>query len=110
MGKGRIALGSVTVLWCQFWTIALFQAADLWTTYRLLEAGGREGNPLMREVILTPMAPIVKAFALVFLAALIVRSQRYGRPSPRRLAVLGWIVLGLYAVTVVNNLSIVLFA
>jgi hypothetical protein len=102
-------LGSVAVLWRQFWAIAFLQVADLWTTYRLLEAGGREGNLLMREVILTPMAPVVKALALVFLAALIVRSQRHGRPNPRRLAVLGWVVLGIYVVTVVNNLSIVLF-
>lgn len=104
-----MTLGSFVVLWRQFWAIAAFQVADLWTTYRLLEAGGREGNVLMREVILTPMAPVVKALALVFLAALIVRSQRHGRPSPRRLAATAWVILGIYAITIVNNLSIVLF-
>ncbi|MDR7482941.1 MAG: DUF5658 family protein [Armatimonadota bacterium] len=104
-----MTLGSFAVLWRQFWALAAFQVADLWTTYRLLEGGGREGNVLMREVILTPMAPVVKALALVFLAALIVRSQRHGHPSPRRLAVAVWLVLGVYTVTIVNNLSIVLF-
>ncbi len=93
-------------LWGLFWILAALQVVDLGTTYAVLSAGGREGNPFMREVILTPMAPVLKAFALVFLAALIVGSVTRGRPAPHRLRVAMWIVFGVYAVLVLNNVSI----
>jgi uncharacterized protein DUF5658 len=95
--------------WPLFWVIAGLQVVDLVTTYEILAKGGREGNVLMREVILTPMAPVVKALALVLLAAIIVRSQNYGSPRPRRLYTLLWIVFAMYLVVLVNNVSIVLF-
>jgi hypothetical protein len=95
--------------WPLFWAIAGLQVADLATTYRVLRMGGREGNVLMKEIILTPMAPVVKALALVLLAAIVVRSQNYGSPRPKALYLLLWIVFGMYIVVLINNLSIVLF-
>jgi hypothetical protein len=92
-----------------FWVIAGLQVADLVTTYEILASGGREGNIFMKDVILTPMAPVVKALALVLLAAIVVRSQNYGSPKPHRLFALLWTVLVMYIVVIANNLSIVLF-
>ncbi|MCL6553137.1 MAG: DUF5658 family protein [Firmicutes bacterium] len=100
--------GQFRTLWRQFWVIAVLQVADLHTTYLVLEKGGREGNVFMKSLILTPLAPVVKALALAFFAALIVGSHRYGHPSPRRLAIAAWVVLGIYLVTIINNLAIVL--
>ncbi len=91
--------------WRLFWTVAALQVVDLGTTYAVLSAGGREGNPFMRDFILTPIAPVLKAFALVFLAALIVGSSTRGRPAPDRLRVALWTILGVYVVLVLNNLS-----
>jgi NADH:ubiquinone oxidoreductase subunit 2 (subunit N) len=95
--------------WPLFWAIAGLQVADLATTYQVLAMGGQEGNVFMKEVILTPMAPIVKGLALVLLAAIIVRSQNYGSPRPSRLYALLWIVLVMYLIILANNLAIVLF-
>jgi hypothetical protein len=92
-----------------FWIIAGLQVADLVTTYEILDKGGREGNVFMKEVILTPLAPVVKALALLLLAAIVVRSQNYGSPRPPRLYALLWIVFAMYIVVIVNNVSIVLF-
>ena len=100
---------SSVALWRLFWSLAVLQVADLVTTYRILSAGGREGNILMREVVLTPMAPVLKAFALVFLATLIVGSNGRGRPAPHRLAVAMWVIFAAYVVTVLNNIGILLF-
>jgi len=96
-------------LWRLFWAVAALQAGDLVTTYGMLSAGGREGNMFMRDVILTPVAPMVKALALVFLAGLIATSRQRGRPAPHRLVIAAWIIVGVYVVTVLNNVSIILF-
>jgi hypothetical protein len=96
-------------LWRQFWIVAALQAGDLVTTYGMLSAGGREGNLFMQDVILTPVAPMVKALALVFLAGLIVTSRQRGRPAPHRLVVAAWIIVGVYVVIVLNNVSIILY-
>ena len=97
------------VLWRLFWALTALQAIDLITTYLILGRGGREGNVFMREVILTPLAPVVKGFALLFLSALILSSLSRGRPAPRRLTVVTWVILGFYVATVVNNASVLLF-
>lgn len=97
------------MLWKLFWGLAALQVADLVTTYFILSSGGREGNILMREVILTPMAPVLKVFALVFLATLIVGSTGRGRPAPHRLKVMMWVITSAYVVIVLNNIGILLF-
>src|SRR3989304_8212015 len=95
--------------WRLFWAVAALQAGDLVTTYGMLSAGGGEGNVFMRDVILPPVAPMVKALALVFLAGLIVTSRQRGRPAPHRLVVAAWIIVGGYVVIVLKHVSILLF-
>ena len=97
------------VLWRLFWALAALQVADLATTYVIIGRGGREGNVFMRQVIHTPLAPVTKGFALLFLAALIFSSLERGRPGPRRLTLITWVILGIYVVTVLNNAGILLF-
>jgi Domain of unknown function (DUF5658) len=82
---------------------------DLITTYEFLADGAREGNVFLRELILTPMAPVLKAFALVFLAILVVRSIDHGRPAPHRLRLAMWFIVGIYTLVLANNLAILLF-
>lgn len=96
-------------MWGLFWVLAALQAVDLLTTYEFLATGkAREGNIFMKSVILTPMAPVLKAFALIFLATLIVGSLTRGRPKPRRLMITMWIIFAVYVVIVLNNLYIIL--
>lgn len=96
-------------LWRLFWALAALQVADLATTYLLIGRGGREGNIFMREVVLTPLAPVTKGFALIFIAALIFSSLERGRPAPHRLTVIIWVIASIYLVTVLNNVGILLF-
>lgn len=93
-------------LWRLFWVIAILQAIDLATTYLILLLGGREGNIFMRRMILTPVAPLAKALALVFFAVLIMRASSRGRPSPSRLIVAAYVVIAAYTVVTVNNVAI----
>ncbi len=96
-------------MWGLFWALAALQAVDLLTTYEFLSTGkAREGNLFMKSVILTPMAPVLKAFALVFLATLIVGSVTRGRPAPRRLMVAMWVIFAAYIVIALNNAYIIL--
>ena len=96
------------VLWFLFGTVVVLQASDLGTTYVILSSGGREGNILMRTIILTPAAPLLKAVALLILAALIISSTELGWPSPRRLIAAAGIICALYLVIVLNNLAVLL--
>ena len=97
------------LLWRLFWALAALQIVDLASTYLIITRGGREGNIFMRDVIHTPLAPVVKGFALLFLAGLIVSSRQRGRPAPHRLTMITWLILGIYVVTVLNNASILIF-
>ncbi len=97
-------------LWRLFWVLAGLQLLDLVTTYRVIGSGGREGNLLMRAVILTPMAPLLKAFALVFLALLILGSRARGRPAPHRLIIVSCGLVAIYVLIVMNNVANLLFA
>jgi Domain of unknown function (DUF5658) len=96
------------ILWRWFWVLAALQAADLATTHLLIASGGREGNIFMREIVLTPIAPAVKVGALIFVAALIFLSSGRGRPRPRRLLVMLWVVCAAYVWIVGNNIVILL--
>lgn len=89
--------------------LATLQVLDLITTYELLIDGGREGNIFLRELILTPAVPVVKALALAFLAILVVRSIDHGRPAPQRLRTAMWFIITFYVLVVANNLFILLF-
>ncbi len=95
----------VVALWRLFWALAILQLFDLITTYRVMAAGGREGNVLMRNVILTPMAPLLKTLALVFLALLIIGSSTRGRPAPRRLLGAAYGLVAIYVLVVLNNIA-----
>jgi hypothetical protein len=88
--------------------LAVLQAADLLTTYQGLASGSHEGNALMRALILTPFAPLVKALPLAFFAALIILSTTTGRPSPRRLIIAACVVVVVYVVIIGNNLTLAL--
>lgn len=100
---------SSRTLWGLFWTLAALQIVDLVTTYEFLAAGkGREGNFFMKSFIHTPIAPVLKALALVFLATLIVASITRGQPAPYRLAVAMWVIFGAYVLIAVNNILILL--
>ena len=102
--------GSPRLMWGLFWALVALQAVDLLTTYEFLATGkAREGNVFMRSVILTPLAPVLKAFALVFLATLIVGSITRGRPAPHRLMVVMWAMFAAYVLIVLNNVHIILF-
>jgi hypothetical protein len=96
-------------LWRHFWALAVLQAADLATTYRAFSTGaGHEGNLVLRGLELTPAAPVLKVFALIFLALLIIRSTRHGVPAPRRLLILTSTTLVAYTLIVVNNILVLL--
>lgn len=96
-------------MWGLFWALAALQAIDLLTTYEFLSTGkAREGNIFVKSVILTPIAPLLKAFALVFLATLVVRSLTYGRPAPRRLMIAMWVIFAAYVVVTLNNAYLIL--
>jgi len=97
--------GSTARLWRLFWVLAVLQAVDLVTTYKVLSLGGHEGNVFMRKVILTPMAPLLKTLALIFFALLIIGSSARGRPSPQRLTVVAIGLVALYLLVVINNVS-----
>jgi len=90
-------------LWAMFWLIVSLQAMDLATTYMALAAGAREGNPVLSGLLFTPAAPLFKAFAVVFLAILVVHSTTRGRPAPARLLVATRIIVLVYFAIVVNN-------
>lgn len=99
---------SSRTLWGLFWALAVLQLVDLVTTYEFLATGkGREGNVFMKSFIHTPMAPVLKAFALIFLATLIVGSMTRGRPAPHRLMVMMWVILAAYVVIALNNAYII---
>jgi hypothetical protein len=99
---------SAASLWRLFAGVALLQVGDLATTYTILSAGGREGNILMRTIILTPTAPVLKATALLVLAILIVSSTGRGWPAPRRLFIATQVIFAFYTVVVLNNLAVLL--
>lgn len=101
--------GLAGTLWRHFWALAVLQAADLGTTYWAFSSGaGREGNVVLRGLELTPAAPVLKVFALIFLALLIIRSTRRGVPAPRRLLILTSTTLVAYTLIVVNNVRVLL--
>ncbi len=96
-------------LWRHFWALAILQAADLATTYWAFSAGrGHEGNVLLRGLELTPAAPVLKVFALIFLALLIIRGTGHGVPAPRRLLILTSTTLAAYTLIVLNNIIVLL--
>jgi hypothetical protein len=86
----------------------VLQLLDLITTYEFLADGAHEGNIFLRELILTPAVPVLKAFALVFLAILVVRSVDRGRPAPEHLRAAMWFIAAVYVLVVANNLIILL--
>lgn len=95
-------------LWLLFALLVVLQALDLLTTYLALAGGAREGNPMLRGLMFTPLAPVLKALALVFLAILIVRSVNWGRPLPARLLVTTRLIVLIYLVVVANNALLIL--
>ncbi|MDR7419358.1 MAG: DUF5658 family protein [Armatimonadota bacterium] len=99
---------SSSELWRLFSGLAVLQVLDLITTYEFLVDGAHEGNVFLRELILTPAVPVLKAFALVFLAILVIRSVDHGRPPRRRLRAAMWFILAVYVLIVVNNALILL--
>jgi hypothetical protein len=101
--------GLPLTLWRHFWALAILQAVDLATTYWGFASGlGREGNVLLRGLELTPAAPVLKVFALIFLALLIIRSTRHGVPAPRRLLIVTSTTLVFYTLIVLNNVLVLL--
>lgn len=84
------------------------QALDLATTYVALAAGAHEANPALRGFLFTPAAPVLKAFALVFLAILIIRSTARGWPAPARLLIVARLIVLIYLGIVANNLLLAL--
>lgn len=40
-----------SLIWFGFVVLVLLQGADVWTTVKVLKGGGREMNPLVREVM-----------------------------------------------------------
>ena len=101
--------GLSPTLWRHFWILALLQAADLATTYWAFSTrAGHEGNLLLRGLELTPAAPVLKVFALIFLALLIIRSTGHGVPAPRRLLILTSSTLAIYTLIVLNNIIVLL--
>lgn len=95
-------------LWLLFALLVLLQALDLLTTYLAVAGGAREGNPMLRGLMFTPIAPVLKALALVFLAVLIVRSVNRGRPLPARLLATTRLIVLIYLVVVANNALLIL--
>jgi len=98
----------ITALWRLFWGIAALQGIDLVTTYAVLASGGREGNIFLKQIILTPLAPILKLIALAFFAMLIAASGRLGKPDPRRLSIAGFAILIFYVLLDINNVIVLL--
>jgi hypothetical protein len=94
-------------LWVLFWLLVLLQAMDLVTTYLALASGAHEGNPALRGILFTPLAPLIKAFPLVFLAILIVRGTTRGRPAPARLLTAARVIASLYLLIVANNVALI---
>lgn len=100
-------VGAARRLWSLFAVLALLQAMDLATTYVALAKGGREGNPVLRDLLFSPAAPLLKAIALVVLAILIVLSTNRHRHAPASLlTVTRWIVF-IYIGIVANNIIVV---
>lgn len=99
---------SARALWWLFWSLAGLQLADLITTYRILVLGGREANIFMREIITTPLAPLVKTLVLAFTAVLIRSSTRSGRPAPHRLLLMMAVVALIYVAVIGNNAAVIL--
>lgn len=94
-------------LWTLFWLLALLQVVDLATTYfAIVTKVAHEGNAFLTGLVFTPLAPVLKAFALVFLAILIVRSTNGGRPAPARLLVAARVTVVLYLAIVLNNVIV----
>ena len=101
--------GLSATLWRHFWVLVILQAADLTTTYWAFSTGtAHEGNVILRGLELTPAAPVLKVFALVFLALLIIRSTGHGVPAPRRLLILTSTTLVAYTLVVLNNVLVLL--
>jgi uncharacterized protein DUF5658 len=101
--------GLSATLWRHFWSLVVLQAADLVTTYWAFSTrAGHEGNLLLRGLELTPAAPVLKVFALVFLALLIIRSTGHGVPAPHRLLILTSACLVTYTLIVLNNVLVLL--
>lgn len=105
----RVKAASITLLWRLFAVLVALQVADLTTTYWGIAGGAREGNIFLRGAHLTPLALILKAFALTFFASLILGSSKRGRPTPRRLLIAESGIVAVYVAVVLNN-TIVLVA
>ena len=103
-----IAVGVARRLWILFWLLVVLQAMDLATTYAALAKGAHEGNPALRGLLFTPVAPALKSLALVFFAILIVRSTNRGRPAPERLLAACRFVALIYLLIVANNVFLVM--
>src|SRR5690348_9294963 len=95
-------------LWALFGLLVVLQAMDLETTYLALARGAREANPMLRHFLFTPVAPVLKALALVFLAILIVRSVNWGRPAPVRLLAVTRLIIVIYFGIIANNALLIL--
>jgi uncharacterized protein DUF5658 len=103
-------VGASVLLWTLFWLLAALQAMDLGTTMAVVAAGAHEANPVLRGLLFTPVAPVLKAAPLVFLAILIVRSTKRGRPAPARLLIATRLTVLIYLAIVSNNLILILRA
>ena len=80
---------------------------DLGTTYLALASGAVEGNPAFRGLLFTPAAPLLKVFALIFLALLIVRGTSRGRPTPEHLLIAARLLSIVYLAIVANNVILI---
>ncbi len=101
-------LASSGRLWTLFLLLVVLQAMDLGTTYLAMARGAREANPILRDFLFTPAAPVLKALALAFLATLIVRSANRGRPAPVRLLAVTRLIVVIYLGIVANNVLLIL--
>jgi len=101
-------LASSGRLWTLFGLLVVLQAMDLATTYLALARGAHEANPILRDFLFTPALPVLKALALAFLAALIVRSANWGRPAPVRLLAVTRLIVVIYIGIVANNALLIL--
>ncbi len=78
--------------------LVVLNALDVLTTYRALEAGATEANPVGAFFIDTGLLPWAKLAVLVFLGVKTLRAE----PKLATTSAL-WFVVGVYAMAIVSN-------
>ncbi len=83
--------------------IVLLNAADWWTTVKILSLGGMELNPVMKWIIERNLFLPAKVFlvALIIAALLLIQSG-----YPMLSLVMGWLITAGYAIVVASNLRV----